>query len=280
MTGLALPSEETPLLLFGGPYGNLQATEALRRQAQQLGIAPGNIICTGDVAAYCAQPNETIALLREWGVRVLMGNCEESLAEDAADCGCGFAEGTQCRVLSDNWYRYNRDSIQPQHKEWMATLPHRIDFTYLGKRFTVVHGGFEQINQFVFASTGSSIKSAQLSAAQADGIIAGHCGLPFTDIIDGRLWHNPGVIGMPANDGTPRVWYSLWTPCQGRIQIEHRSLLYDAQQAAQIMRRAGLKNGYADALTSGLWPSMDVLPATERARRGQAIEESQLWFDE
>ena len=37
-----------------------------------------------------------------------------------------------------------------------------------------------------------------------DGVIGGHCGLPFTKVVGDRLWHNPGAIGMPANDGTPR----------------------------------------------------------------------------
>lgn len=273
-----LQLEDTPLLLFGGPYGNLQATEALKDKAQQLDISPANIICTGDVAAYCAQPNETIALLRKWGVHVLMGNCEESLAEDAADCGCGFEEGTQCRALSEGWYRFNRECILPQYKEWMASLPRRIDIVWLGKRFTVVHGGFGNINQFVFASSDTRTKSEQITSAQTDGIVAGHCGLPFSQIIDGSLWHNPGVIGMPANDGTPRVWFSLWFPQQGNIRIEHHSLEYDLQMAVLWMRQAGLADSYADAISTGLWPSMDILPLAERTQRGSPLKEHSLIF--
>lgn len=278
MTELELQMPEAPLLMFGGPYGNLQATQALKQQAQQLGIPPGNIICTGDIVAYCAQPNETIELLKAWGVHMLMGNCEEALAANAADCGCGFEAGTACSLLADSWYRFNGDTVKQDYKHWMAELPQRISFTYLNKRFRVVHGSVEHINQFVFPSSRSALKRDQLAAAQADGIIAGHCGLPFSDIIDHKLWHNPGVIGMPANDGTPRVWYSLWYPRQGKIQIEHRSLTYDAQAAGQAMALAGLNNGYADALVSGLWPSIDVLPAEERAQRGLAIEERSILF--
>ena len=46
------------------------------------------------------------------------------------------------------------------------------------------------------------VKAQDLFLGGVDGLVAGHCGLPFTQTIDGRLWHNPGVIGMPANDGT------------------------------------------------------------------------------
>ncbi len=36
---------EGPLLIFGGPYGNLPATTALRTLAEQRGIPPEHIIC-------------------------------------------------------------------------------------------------------------------------------------------------------------------------------------------------------------------------------------------
>ena len=40
------------VLLFGGPYGNLQATEALLAAASRLAIPAGNLVCTGDLVAY------------------------------------------------------------------------------------------------------------------------------------------------------------------------------------------------------------------------------------
>ncbi len=266
------------LLLFGGPCGNLQATAALRSRAERLGIAPGNIICTGDAVAYCAQPNETLALLREWGIHLLMGNCEESLAADAAECGCGFESGSACDRLAGDWYRYAKGEVSRQHKEWMGDLPRSMRFSYQNRTFAVAHGGLEQINQFIFPSTDEGIKLEQIHRAQADGIIAGHCGLPFTQVLGGKLWHNPGALGMPANDGTAHVWFSLWMPAGDRIRIEHHRLDYDAGSARQAMLRAGLVNGYEEALTTGLWPSMEVLPQCERRRRGQEISETAVLF--
>lgn len=43
----------------------------------------------------------------------------------------------------------------------------------------------------------------------------------------------------------------------------HR-LAYDHHGAAAAMRRCGHANGYARTLVTGLWPSLDVFPATER----------------
>jgi len=92
------------VLLFGGCYSNLQATQALLDKASQLGIPPDRIVCTGDVVAYAADPMGTVDLVRASGMHVVMGNCEESLGLNAADCGCGFEVGSACDMLSVAWY--------------------------------------------------------------------------------------------------------------------------------------------------------------------------------
>ena len=51
--------------MFGGPYSNVRAVTALRARAAELGIQASRTICTGDVVAYCAEPEETVALIRE-----------------------------------------------------------------------------------------------------------------------------------------------------------------------------------------------------------------------
>ena len=38
-----------PLLVFGGPYSNLQATRAVLDEAARRGIPAKRVICTGDV---------------------------------------------------------------------------------------------------------------------------------------------------------------------------------------------------------------------------------------
>ena len=84
-----------------------------------------------------------------------------------------------------------------------------------------------------------------------DGAIAGHCGLRFTRENHGRLWHNAGVAGLPANDGTPRVWFSVVTQSDDGIIVEHHALDCDYVSAAAKMRERGLPEGYAAALETG-----------------------------
>ncbi len=279
---LDLGNIEEPLFVFGGPYSNVQATTAILAIARELGFEPDRIICTGDVVAYCANPAETTAAIRASGIHVVMGNCEESLGFEQDDCGCGFSEDSACDVLSRQWFDYTRQRITADDKAWMRALPRRINLSMTGQRLAVVHGHLNDISGWVFDSTDHRTKAAELDLGQCDGIIAGHCGLPFCSTApDDRLWLNAGVIGMPANDGTPRGWYSILEPDDhGSIHIRIESFDYDHATAAAAMRNAGLADGYAQALVSGLWPNMDVLPEKEKQGQGRALEaHSRIWPD-
>src|SRR6266851_4280954 len=241
-----------PVLVFGGPYSNLEATQAVLAAAAARGIPPRRIVCTGDIVAYGADAAATLAAVRAAGIWAVMGNCEESLGSGAGDCGCGYAEGSACDRLAVEWYAHAERRLDGDARRWMAALPRRLDIELAGRRLGVIHGGVRQINRFIFASTPAAVKREDLAAAGCDGVIAGHC-------------------GMPANDATPATWFSILTPRADGIAIAHHALAYDHRAAAAKMRAARLPEGYAGALESGLWPSLDVLPAAELDARGAAL---------
>lgn len=262
---------DAPILVFGGPYSNLEALQALMAAAESRNIPADHMLCTGDVVAYGADPQATVDLIRAADIAVVMGNCEQSLGEDSSDCGCGFEKGSACDVLAMQWFAYASGGLDAQTRTWMRSLPRQIDLTLGGRRLAAIHGSVSRINRFVFASSAGVDKLAECKQAATDGVIAGHCGLPFSQFVDGHLWHNAGVIGLPANDGTARVWYSVLHPRDEGIVVEHCALTYDHQTAAAKMRECGLPPAYAYALISGRWPAEDVLPAEERDRGGRTI---------
>jgi predicted phosphodiesterase len=258
-----------PLLVFGGPYSNLQATQAVLAEAARRGIPPRRVICTGDVVAYGADAAACCGLVMESGIAVIAGNCEENLAAGALDCGCGFEEGTACDLLSRAWYAHADRQVTPAHRAWMASLPRRIVLDLPdGRSLAVLHGGARDISRFLFASAPEGELAEEIAATGCDGVIAGHCGLPFVRGVGQGVWINAGAVGMPADDGTPRVWFAVLTPVDHGVRIEVLPLDYDHAAAAAAMRAARLPEGYAAALGNGVWPSCDVLPPAERARRG------------
>jgi predicted phosphodiesterase len=262
-------------MIIGGPYSNLRATRAARDLSERLGIAPSNVICTGDVVAYCAEPEETARAIADWGCHVIQGNCEQQLAAGADDCACNFEEGSACDLLAKGWYPYAASRISNEMRTWMRALPKTLRFRLAGLEFRVIHGGTDAISRWVFASE-REIVSAECRLSGADVVIAGHCGFPFITRSGDAAWFNAGVIGMPANDGTSDVWYGLITPEDRGIALSTHRLAYDHQGAAAAMRRSGHANGYARTLVTGLWPSLDILPPPERAETGTRLRRRTL----
>ena len=252
---------EGEVLLFGGPYSNLQAMEAVLIEAAARGIAADNVICTGDVVAYCAKPVETVDLVRESGIVVVAGNCEKQLAAGAMDCGCGFEEGTACDLLSAGWFAHADREIDAGDRAWMGALPDVVRFVHGGRRVAVIHGGMTDIARFVWSVSDAAVFVEEVSAVQAltgpvDTVVAGHSGIAFAREVAGVGWINAGVIGMPAHDGGQDTSFAILS----ERGVEFLPLRYDAAAAFADMQEAGLRQGYDRALLSGRWPSEDLLP--------------------
>ncbi|MGM0583142.1 MAG: metallophosphoesterase family protein [Pseudomonadota bacterium] len=258
-----------PLVLFGGPVSNRHALEALAAEAARLGVAPGAMICTGDLAAYAGEPRACAERVRALGCPVVAGNMEEALGAGAGDCGCGFEEGAACAVMADAWYAHADGEMTHELRAWMAGLPRHAAFRHAGRRWAVTHGGGSAINRFLWPVTPAAELEAELAALQAetgavDGVISGHSGIGWVREVAGRVWVNAGSAGLPPNDGDPRTEYAVME--DGRAEL--RRLAYDHAGAAAAMRAAGLAQGYERALETGWWPSEDTLPA--QMRRGAA----------
>lgn len=248
-----------PVVVFGGPYSNAQATSALLEAAQ--GWPEAALICTGDVVAYGGAPARTVELLQKSGATVVAGNCEVQLASDADDCGCGFAAGSACDLLSTGWYGFARRHVDAAARAWMAGLPRLVSFRHCGKRYGVIHGGVTDIARFLWPVSPDAEFHAEWDALEAqigpvDCVLAGHCGLPFRRVLPKGLWINAGVIGLPPNDGGQATRFAVLEDGQARF---HR-LTYDAAAARADMVAAGLIQGYHASLLSGYWPSEDILP--------------------
>ncbi len=181
------------VLVFGGPYSNLQATKALVAEAVRRGVPAGNCICTGDVAAYCADPVGTVATIRAFGCPVVAGNCERQLAVGALDCGCGFDQGSTCNVLSAGWYGYADRHVGPDDRAWMAGLPDVITFGHQGHRVAAIHGGITDISRFLWPVSPEADFAEELAvltdlAGPVDLVLAGHSGLAFSRQIGAVTW--------------------------------------------------------------------------------------------
>lgn len=260
------------ILLYGGVYSNLQALEKLKAIAETQGIAPENCICTGDIVGYCAQPEETVQLFKIWGTHSIAGNVEKQLCEGAEDCGCDFREGSRCDGFSQMWYPYAQSKLSSNSLEVLRNLPDHLTFTYASKKVTVVHGSYTNISEFIFKSSPWEVKDSNFDSTQSDVIIAGHCGLPFHSEQDQKLWLNPGVIGMPANDGSTEVWYAILDDASGELTYEHHTFAYNYRLTNSLMQNGLLPEEYARTIITGIWDNTEILPPVESGMQGFGIK--------
>jgi predicted phosphodiesterase len=259
---------------FGGVYSNLHALQALKQQCEHQHIPSSNILFTGDSVAYCAHPVECVEMLQSWGLHAIAGNVEVQLRNNEDYCGCNFSEDSRCDLFSRQWYPFIKKNLSQKDLDWFRTLPDIILAKYGKYSIAMLHGSLSNNAAFVFKSTDKAIKSAMMKELEVDVVIAGHCGLPFIDEIEDGIWFNPGVIGMPANDGTTEVWYgSLHLDEAGLIQCTHHRLKYDHLGAAKAMDEiAALPKSYMKTLNTGIWDNCDILPETETKAQGKRIE--------
>lgn len=259
------------ILIFGGVYSNVHALESLIQQAEALNIAPEDCICTGDIIGYCASPEETIQTFKNWGAKSILGNVEIQLIEDADDCGCDFSEGSRCDLLSNIWYPFAKKNITKNSLDFLKTLPEHSHFTWNNVPISVVHGSHSHTSEFVFHSTPWDIKQKNFDTTKSSMIIAGHSGLPFHHSKEDLHWINPGVIGMPANDGSPKVWYAVLEKKENKIEINFHTLTYNHDEASSLMEINSLPKSYAKTLNTGIWDNMDILPEKESLLQGQKL---------
>ena len=271
-SSINLGNMETPVLVFGGPYSNFQATQKIQEIAFAMNIPASQVICTGDVVAYCGNPQQTVDLIRQWGCHVVMGNCEESVGFELVDCGCGFDQESLCATLSVDWYAHSLTRVSDDNKSWMRDLPKRIQFTLGGKIYSVIHGGAFALNEFIFHSTAKHEKLKQIKALESDCVIGGHCGIPFGQKIDDGFWLNAGVIGMPANEGAIHTWYMLLQADGETITATWHQLNFDSADTIEAMKQAKLPTPYQQTLQNGIWPSLSILPEFERNQQGQKLQ--------
>ena len=262
------------LLIFGGVYSNFQALEKLMEIARAENIPASNIICTGDIVGYCAEPEKCLQTIKDWGIHTILGNVEIQLRDDAADCGCNFNDNSRCDIFSKQWFPFAQKNTSDESKKWLETIPDYLAFNYGGKRCLVVHGNYFETSGYVFRSTDWQIKQRNFEAVNVDVIFGGHCGLPFSDTQSDKYWLNAGVIGMPANDATTKVWYMIVD--ENPFSSEHHTFEYDFQTAQKLMDKNYLPKAYSETLASGLWDNCEILPKEETVEQGKVITLSAL----
>lgn len=147
-------------------------------------------------------------------------------------------------------------------------MPENVVFEFGGKRWGMVHGSFHETSEFIFESCEWAKKAPSFTALDVDYILVGHCGLPFVHTEENKTWINSGALGMPANDGTDRVWFCTISNEDNHFDLQFHALEYEMHETASYIRENKLPGVYGATLLSGLWDSLDILTESEQRKTG------------
>jgi len=93
--------------------------------------------------------------------------------------------------------------------------------------------------------------------------------------VPGGFWCNVGVLGRPAHEGRPHVYFAeLEFSIKSAVPVPRiLPLVYNPKPVVVAMAEAGLPQEFQDSLLSGVWTTCaEVLPEAERvAKPRQAV---------
>ncbi|MBZ0111407.1 MAG: metallophosphatase family protein [Thermoanaerobaculia bacterium] len=254
------------IAVCGGIYNNHLALAAFLDRARAEGAEA--LYCLGDLGGFGPSPEKVWPLLVDAEVRVNQGNYEQSLASGREDCNCGYTDPRDNHFARLS-YEYTARGCSSDFKSWMGQLPARRRVLVGDRELLLVHGSPRRVNEFLFeTATSTAYLEGLLDQEGADGILCTHSGLHWhRRLPSGRDLVNVGVLGRPANDGTPRVWYAVLESTSDGLGVHLTPLDYDHQALAAEMRSEGLPPEFIATIEGGWWTTcLEILPAKERGR--------------
>lgn len=268
ITTIPIPDTCDRLVLCGGPYSNFGAVAAFLDATATVDYR----FCLGDLGGFGPFPNRTLELLRAAEVVCLQGNYDAAIGWGEQACGCGYTDPRD-REFAQISYDYTYAHTAPEHREWMKTLPQLIRLQWRDRQFLLCHGSPNLVNEFVWESdTCDPWIEACLHRYGVEGIFATHTGIPWIRQVRGGFWCNVGVLGRPAHEGQPHVYFAqVDFPAQAAQPVPQiRPLSYDPTPVVAAMAAEGLPPEFQESLLTGLWTTCaEILPTVERAVRSR-----------
>jgi putative phosphoesterase len=236
------------IVVFGDIHANLPALEAVLADIDQQQIQ--DVYCLGDLVGYGTLPNEVIAMLRERGYPIIMGNYDLGVGHDSDDCGCAYTN-PQSEALGKRSIAWSNAHTTPENKAFLQQLVDKIPLQLGELRVLLVHGSPRRVNEYLYEDRPEKSMERLLDAAEADVLVCGHTHIPYHRILaSGRHVVNAGSVGKPK-DGDPRACYLVLEASGGELAVTFKRVVYDIEQAARAIEACDMPNEYAEMLRLG-----------------------------
>ena len=171
-------------------HGNLEALGSTLAALDALGV--GRLLCLGDLVGYNADSDAVVRVLSERGAECIAGN-HDRIAIGRLDTG-------RCNDATAYALMRTRRTLEPGTRAFLAALPeHRL----VEGRFALVHGGVDDLEQYVRTADAVRENAARL-ARRFPGVAVcffGHTHEQGVFAVEGRAVRR--VAGVPAAELAP-----------------------------------------------------------------------------
>jgi diadenosine tetraphosphatase ApaH/serine/threonine PP2A family protein phosphatase len=238
--------------VFGDIHGNLPALEAVFADIERRGL--NNLYCLGDLVGYGTFPNEVVEMIRRRGIPTIMGNYDQGVGNNSADCGCAYKTEVDRRrgELSIAW---SNAHTTDDNKAFLRALPAQIPLRLGDLDVLLVHGSPRRINEYLYEDRPDDYFERIMDMTDADVLVCGHTHLPYHKILpSGRQIVNAGSVGKPK-DHDPRACYVVLNAVGRDLSVEFIRVPYDVERAARAIEatpeQGGMPHPFAQMLRDG-----------------------------
>ena len=225
------------LAVISDVHANLEALEAVLKKT-----SGRDILCLGDLVDYGANPNEVVEIVRNRGVRTIMGN------HDWAAVNGDTSLFNPRAAMSSIWTQRH---LRRQNLEFIRTLAPELRDPIEGAKAYFTHGSpDDRLWEYADPRTHADLFGHYLTKLGVRIIGLGHTHVPYVWRDKGKIVFNPGSVGQPR-DGDPRASFAVISIEGQEVTVELRRVEYDVQMAASKILDAGLPAPHASRLFSG-----------------------------
>lgn len=232
--------------IFSDIHGNIRALREVLSAIEKENV--DQIFCLGDLVGYGAHPNEVIELIKNRNIPTIMGNYDDGVAFDRSDCGCAYTSSVE-KKLGEISLQWTKEKVQEDHREYLKTLKSSIRENLGPLEVLLVHGSPRRINEYLYAERPAERLLPMLRNSGAQVVVCGHTHLPYHRTVNGYHLINDGSVGKPKT-GSPEAQY-LILGYENELIVEHKTVFYDWDGAANDIIKAGLPEAFAQQVQSG-----------------------------
>lgn len=237
------------IALFGDIHANLEALQAVLKDAQNQGVT--EYVCLGDVIGYNADPSACLELVSAMDCPTVKGNHDE-----VASGNHSLDNMNPTAAMALQW---TRDQLSESQRGWLA----KLRMVRQVADFTVVHSTLDQPAAWNYV-TNRFDAMASFSYQFTKVCFHGHTHVPRVymksdrvmeldadELViepDAKYFINIGSVGQPR-DGDWRACYAIYD-MDARC-LKFRRLEYDIETTQKKILAAGLPASLAERIAEG-----------------------------